>query len=170
MPRLDITFVKRARDTGVEIARSGGVVLRFDFPRKGPVPHDFIHLAVEEALGMAQGFWGMVASGIDPAAVAAIAKEGGHASAKRAGIPDAAIVELVQAERIVECFEADLWSGPADAATFQSVVDAACAASNTPTRILTIEEIETIRQRIAAFAEPWSAAPEGARFALAWSR
>ncbi|MEJ2410561.1 MAG: hypothetical protein P8Y48_14945 [Novosphingobium sp.] len=40
-----------------------------------------------------------------------ITKACGHASASRAQVPDPAIVELPQAERPVECFEADFWAG-----------------------------------------------------------
>lgn len=46
-----------------------------------------------------------------------LAKAAGHASASRARVPVNSIVELLQAERLVECFEAELWGGASDGDT-----------------------------------------------------
>lgn len=168
MPTLTITFTKGAGRDVVEIARASGAVSRFEFPHKGPIPHDYVHVVVEEALGLTRGFWGMVAGGADPEAVAALASAAGHPSAKRARVPDPEIVELLQAERVVECFEADLWGGPAEAETFRSVVDAACAASFVPAPPLDDAAIGSIRQRIAEFGGQWRLAQRGAQFKTVW--
>ena len=68
---------------------------------------------------MANAFWGRIAAGAHPEDLAAISRAGGHASAKRAARPETDVVELVQAERLVECFEAELWSEPAPPADLQ---------------------------------------------------
>jgi hypothetical protein len=166
MTLIDVAITKGASADAVEIGRPAGGPARFTFPKKGPIPHDSVHLIVEQALGFKRGFWGMVADGVDPGQIQEIAKAAGHASAKRAQIPDPSIVELIQAERIVECFEADLWGAPTDCDTFRSVADAACSESFVPTPALSDDSILAIRDQIAEFAKQWIAAPVGTRFDL----
>jgi hypothetical protein len=141
---------------------------RFDFPKKGPIPHDAVHLIVESALEMTQGFWGMVAGGADPMQIQDLAKAAGHASAKRAMPPEPTIVELIQAERLVECFEAELWSPGADLETFRGVAAAACEASHVPCPDLPDAVIVAIRNRIAAFAYDWRELQMGQDISLRW--
>jgi hypothetical protein len=166
---LTISLTKGATHDIVEIAGAGVSASRFEFPKKGPIPHDFVHLAVEQALGLKRGFWGMIAEGVAPGDIQEIAKVGGHASASRAEVPAAEIVELIQAERVVECFEADFWGAPADTETFREIAAVACAHSFVPCPTLNDETIASIRARIAAFAKEWMAAPAGKRFDLVWS-
>lgn len=166
MTQIDVGITKGASADTVDVRRPAGEAVRFTFPKKGPIPHDSVHLIVEQALGLRRGFWGMVADGVDPGQIQDIAKAAGHASAKRAQIPDRSIVELIQAERLVECFEADLWGAPADCDTFRSVADAACAESFVPTPALSDDSILAIRDQIADFAKQWISAPVGTRFDL----
>lgn len=166
MSQLQVAIIKGASADDIEIARPTGQVVRFSFPKKGPIPHDSVHLIVEQALGLKRGFWGMVASGVDPGDIQEIAKAAGHASASRAKVPDASIVELLQAERLVECFEADLWGAPADGETFRGMVAAGCTASFVPPFVLADDTILAIRAEIEAFATEWIGAPLGARFDL----
>lgn len=168
MNRLQIAITKGAKADAVQIARAGAAPLRFDFLKKGPIPHDVVHLFVEGALGMTRGFWGMVASGVDPAEIQEIAKAAGHASATRAMPPEPHIVQLIQAERLVECFEADLWSPGADKQTFREVAAAACDSSHVPCPDLPDSVVEGIRSRIAEFAHDWRAVREGQRVSLHW--
>lgn len=166
---LTINITKGATLDAVEVAGAGVSASRFEFPKKGPIPHDFVHLAVEQELGLKRGFWGMIAEGVAPADIQEIAKAGGHASASRAEVPSAEIVELIQAERVVECFEADFWGAPADNDTFREIAAVACAHSFVQCPALNDDAIASIRARIAAFAKEWMAAPAGKRFDLAWS-
>lgn len=166
MTQIDVAITKGAKSDAIEIRRPLREAVQFTFPKKGPIPHDGVHLIVEQALRIRRGFWGMVAAGVDPAEIQEIAKAAGHASAKRAQTPDSSIVELLQAERIVECFEADFWGAPADCDTFRSVAAAACAQSFVPTPPLDDETIFAIRRQVADFAREWTAAAVGARFDL----
>ncbi len=109
----------------------------------------------------------MVAGGHHPEAISGIAKAAGHASANRACLPEPAIVELLQAERLVECFEADLWSSCAgDPADFIKVAETACAASHVAPPRLTLELVRQVSTDLRAFAAEWQTAPLGhvARF------
>lgn len=169
MARIDISITKGQRQDTIEVRREGGALARFEFPKKGPIPHDFVHLVVEDAFGFERAFWGRVAEGADPGEIQEIAKRGGHASASRVLTPSPDIIELIQAERLVECFEADLWSAPADIETFRSIAEAACGQSLAPCPPIADAVILAVRQCIADFAAEWRAAPSGARFDFRWA-
>ena len=128
--RIMVEIAKGARDDRVTITDLHGVVTKFHFPKKGPLPHDGVHHVVESLMGLRTAFWGRVAAGHSPDEIQQLAHAGGHPSSKRAGQPAPAIVEMVQAERLVECLEADAWSGGVgDLTTFNEVYVAACAQS-----------------------------------------
>ncbi len=165
---MRIVFTKGERSDEVSLIRNDGTSSAFRFPHKGPTPHDAIHLFVERELGLAGGFWGLVAMGSEPADIGAMAAAGGHASAKRAEVPDRSIVELLQAERLVECFEAESWSGSADDDGIRMMAHAGWGASHVPPLLLDHEVIGAIRDAIRAFAREWSALPVGDRLALDW--
>lgn len=165
---MRISITKGHVEDRIAIVRDDGSEAATRFPHKGPVPHDAVHLFVERGLGLVDGFWGQVARGIHPEAIAAMAKAGGHASASRADAPDPAIVEMIQAERLVECFEADLWSGGGADADLLAVAAAGCAASKVPLPEVDPAAIGRIRGEIAQFAEQWQAAPVGHVARLDW--
>lgn len=166
---MQITITKGSTEDRIAIVRSDGSLAETRFPKKGPVPHDAVHWFVERELGLANGFWGMVAAGRHPEEIQEIAKAAGHASAKRAGAPDAAIVELLQAERLVECFEADLWSPGGASADLVALGETACAYSHVPAPAGFDEAAaERICGGLAAFAQIWTAAPQGHSATLEW--
>ena len=169
MTELSIAFTKGEREDAVEVRSKERGPLRFSVHKKGPTPHDFVHLVVEQELGFARGFWGLIAAGVAPGEIQELAKAGGHASAKRAQEPHEEIVELLQAERLVECFEADSWGEPADFDSFRNVFAAACAASYVDAPALPDPKIGAVRARIAEFTKKWTAAPVGARFETSYS-
>lgn len=146
-----------------------GVAVRFSTPHKGPVPHDAVHLFVERAFGLQRGFWGLVAEGLAPDDLQALASAGGHPSASRAGAPDPGIVQLLQAERLVEIFEADLWGGgQGDEADLISLAGTACAQSHVPPPPVPEGAVAQVRADLAAFARTWTALPRGGEVELEW--
>ncbi len=167
---LTITLTRGpARDDALHIRRADGSVAHTHFPKKGPLPHDGVHFFVERALGMHAGFWGMVADGHHPEELAEIAKAAGHASAKRASTPQPHIAELLQAERLVEVFEADHWSGATgDAALLIWSAETACAASHIACPPLDDAQVAAIRADLAGLATAWSALPAGGALHLDW--
>lgn len=153
----------------IEIKRIDGSVCHSRFPKKGPIPHDAVHHVVEETLGLDSGFWGLVAAGHAPDIIQQLAAEGGHPSASRANIPDATIVQLLQAERLVECFEAELWAERRSAPDlFRSVAEAACGQSHVPMPPLDDATITAISDRLARLKESWVPAPVGHGYSFAW--
>lgn len=166
IPIMRIAIVKGQGRDHLSVTRGDGSRADTSFAHKGPFPHDAMHFAVEAAMGFASGFWGMVERGEHPEAIGEKAKAAGHASAKRATTPDAEIVELLQAERLVECFEADLWSGgTGDPALLRATAATACAASFVPMPDLSDGRIAAIRSATASMAADW----QKGRLDLEWT-
>lgn len=166
---MRITIIKGETDDRLDVVRADGSSTSSRFPHKGPIPHDFVHYAAEGELGFANGFWGMVAAGRDPAEIQDMAKAAGHASAKRAVVPTADFVEAIQAERIVEAFEADHWSGgEGDTSEVVAMAEAGCRQSLVPMVEMDDAAVERIRERIADFAGRWSVLPIGGSIELDW--
>lgn len=166
---MKIDIIKGDKNDDICITRDDGSTAHTTFPKKGFFPHDAVHVVVEEELGLNSAFWGMIAQGKHPEDIQDLAKEAGHASATRAREPQPSIVELLQAERIVECFEAELWSAPADLQTLQGVIDAACAGSFVPTIALDQATVTQIRNRLSALSQEWSTTAIGGMLCLEWS-
>lgn len=165
---MRIAITKGEREDRIAITRGDGSTAGFTFPRKGPVPHDAFHYFVERELGMVRGFWGLVGQGMDPAEVSALAAAGGHASAKRAGVPDAGIVELLQAERLVECFEAESWSGGGDDAGILAMAEPGWESSKVPPPPIAGGALGRIRNGLRAFTTDWTALETGGTVELEW--
>lgn len=166
---MHVTIVKGMADDQIDILRPDGSEAQTRFPKKGPVPHDAVHYIVEEALGLSQGFWGLIAGGLHPDDVQDMAKAAGHASAKRAGVPDGSIIELLQAERLVECFEAVLWSGACDASALRDVARTGCTASHVPLPDMSDDMILGIAARVFALRDAWVPATPGHRWEFDWT-
>jgi hypothetical protein len=68
---VTVTFVRhRERRDRIYAVRDDGTATSWDFPSYGDrLPHDLCHLVVEEGLGIADGFWGMVDRGVAVALV-----------------------------------------------------------------------------------------------------
>ncbi|MFA6219140.1 MAG: hypothetical protein WC692_05115 [Erythrobacter sp.] len=165
---MRITLTRGEKADHIAIERRDGTRAGFDFPRKGPVPHDAYHYFVERGLGLRAGFWGLVAGGMNPEAVGRMAAEAGHASARRARVPDVSIVELLQAERLVECFEAESWSGGNDDAGIMAMAEPGWAASHVAAPGGVPERLGAIRQAIAGFSAQWLALAPRQSVTLEW--
>lgn len=166
--QMQITITKGTAGDLIEAMRSDGTSVRTHFPKKGPLPHDAVHYVVESELGIAEGFWGMVAAGRHPEEIQDVAKAAGHASVSRARTPDPAIIPIVQAERIVECFEADLWGGGSDSDTFRALVEAGCEQSLVPVLSIDDQTIARVRRRLAELRDRWATLPVGGNCSLEW--
>jgi hypothetical protein len=68
---MQVSFVRhRGRRDHVHVMRSDGSSADWAFPSYGnELPHDLCHLVVEDALGIAEGFWGLLDEGMDVALV-----------------------------------------------------------------------------------------------------
>ncbi len=165
---MRLTFTKGTPKSRLHIQRAPGDDLYTEFGQKGPFPHDLMHYAVERAFGFSRGFWGLIESDMTPDAVATFAAAHGHASAAKAKTPDPSIVELLQAERLVECFEAELWGGPAAIEDLQSVADAGFSASLVPSVRLDGAVVAALRDDIAVLNARWQALNPGQTLSVDW--
>jgi hypothetical protein len=165
---MRIELVKGTTHDTLRVTRADGSRAEAQVSKKGPLPHDGVHVAVEQGLGFRRGFFGLIAEGRHPDDIAGLASAMGHSSASKAHVPDPSIIELIQAERLVECFEAEIWGGPADLATLQSVADAAFSASLVPRVVLTAQGVEAVRARLAALNAAWTPLPVGGLIDYAW--
>lgn len=161
---MDVTIIKDGSEDRISMIRTDGSRAETTFAKKGPFPHDAVHYAVEKHLRLERGFWGMVARGSEPAEIAEIAKAAGHASASRAQVPEPHIVELLQAERIVECFEADMWGGPATDDMLLETISTACDYSHVPVPPMDGGTISAIRSELTALSAQWA----DGRIAFRW--
>ena len=86
---MRVRFVRTAgAPDRVYVRRSDGSETSWSFPTYGDaVPHDLVHLVVEEEFAIADGFWGRVDRGVDPARTNAEANRIGGAN-KYAGFGD----------------------------------------------------------------------------------
>ena len=164
-----IEVTKGRTDDGIRITRADGTIAETRFPKKGPFPHDLVHVVVEDTLGLKNAFWGLIAGGRHPEEIGALASSLGHSSAAKAHVPDPSIIELIQAERLVECFEAEIWGGPAALEDLQSVADAAFSSSLVPSVKLLRQQVDAIRERLSALQSQWNALPPGGTLACDWA-
>ena len=165
---MKISLTKESDGYGLVARRADKAEESSAFPNKGWFPHDLVHLVVEQELGLRSAFWGRVAAGTPIVEVASLAKAGGHASAARAGEPADDIVELVQAERIVECFEAELWADSSDNEALRAILDAACQQSKVAVPDLGDESIDTVRRRLRELGDAWRELKVGESLTLVW--
>jgi hypothetical protein len=163
---MQVKFTRGKDRDFIEARRVDGTTARTTFPKKGVFPHDAVHLIVEKQMRFQHGFWGRIAIGAAPGDIPAIAKAGGHASSVRAGEPAAEITELLHSERLVECFEAEMWSTCSDNATFRSILDAACSQSKLVSPRLTDANIGAIRTELRNTLEAWRALAVGESLTL----
>ncbi len=165
---MQILVTKGERADWIEARRDDGTVERENVPHKGPVAHDLVHFAVETELAMDRGFWGLIAAGHAPQQIVEIAKSAGHASAKRASMPDPHFVQAIQVERIVESFEAESWSGGADNDSLRAMAEAGCDQSLVSCPLLSDTAIDRIRARLSGLADHWSTLAAGETLTLDW--
>lgn len=166
--QMKIVIRKGADSDVVEAFRRDGCTTSFKVPHKGPIPHDAVHYFVEQQLGLHNGFWGAIARGETARDIGERAAAGGHASAKRASLPEVSIVELLQAERLVECFEADAWGGGSDDDAVLAMARSGWDQSLVPPLAMTPQEVSKIRQQIKEFSANWSQITQGDQIALDW--
>jgi hypothetical protein len=165
---MQIEIIKGTNHDTLRVTRADGSIDEAQVVKKGPVPHDGVHFAVESGLKFGNAFFGLIAAGRHPDDIAGLASAMGHSSAKKARVPDPSIVELIQAERLVECFEAEVWGGPADLETLQSVVDAAFSASLVPRVVLTSDGLAAVRARIDQLKADWLPLKTGSSLRYDW--
>ena len=135
---LRVTFVrKRGYHDRVYVWRVDGSSTGWDFPAYGDaLPHDLMHLVVEDELGMPRGFWGLVDAGVDVALV------DNQPTLVRGGEPiaddtDVDLEGLIEAEAVVAAWTA--WTREGADEVERSLPDASRGGTALARRVRTVQ-------------------------------
>lgn len=158
---LVATFVRRrGRHDRIYVARSDGTTTGWDFPGYGDgLPHDLCHLVVEDELGIQDGFWGLVASGVGVALVdgQATLMRRGRALGKDPGV-DLSGLAVAEAAVAVLC---GLGLVGSDLDDYEQRRQAALGAMDT-------RAVERIRGRLADLSRAWADVDDGGSIRLSF--
>ena len=145
---MEISFVRTQGERDrVYVRRTNGTEVSWAFPTFGNyIPHDLVHLVVETAFGLRNGFWGRVDAGIDVARINAEANRIGGAN-KYAGF-GADQADLYAAEMLA----ATRWSDTEvqDQELLASIVRACPNLAPSP-----VERIAEVRWTISRLCTEW---------------
>jgi hypothetical protein len=136
----------------VYVRRSDGSETSWSFPTYGDaIPHDMVHLVVEEAFEIADGFWGRVDRGVDPARINADANRTGGAN-KYAGFGDD-LRELLLAETVANLS----WgiSEISDEERLQRVADDGAKVGFAVPPLVNAAGLQRVRERLAELSAQW---------------
>jgi hypothetical protein len=154
---MRVRFVRTAgQPDRVYVRRSNGSELSWSFPSFGAdLPHDLVHLVVERAFGVKNGFWGRVDAGVDPLRVNAMAnRTGGPIRDKYAGFGDD-LSELLLAEALANLS----WPIPElTDSDRMKMAEAECAKHglSLPASV-TIDSLGTVRAELDELRKRWRA-------------
>jgi hypothetical protein len=138
---MRLTFTKRGGKTvDLVIGRPGHPDTAIACPKQGIIPHDMVHYAVESIVAQ-PGFLSLVA-------------EGGPAGFDTGGGDDEEAIE-----RLVEVFQAEMWSGRVSVADLLATYRHACEARGHAAFIVTGEAVDAIRTRLDQLTDAWSRLP-----------
>jgi hypothetical protein len=115
--------------------------------RQGVLPHAMIHFVVESVLEWNDAFFGTIARGASIESLEARLHGQGATWSK--------MTQTLQSESLVECLQAELWSGPADPAEFAEKLVTACRRRGVPPPDITADEIDRVRVALREFGAAW---------------
>ena len=136
--------------------RPNGSRTTADSRRPGQGRRDAAQLIVEQVLGLRRAFYGRISAGasVDEMFRRVEAHDGSAATRASALAPE--LIEWLQAERIADCFYAELVAGPPlEESAFRTTVQSACESSGVFTPWIGSDELESIRARLGRFDTAW---------------
>jgi hypothetical protein len=150
---LKASFVRTVGERDrIYVVRSDGSEVNWAFPTYGDaLPHDLVHLVVEAAFGLAQGFWGRVDAGLDPGAVMAEANRKGGIN-KHAAFGTASS-ELQLAEALAN--PGWLVEEPSTAALHERIIAACRELGLSVPDLLSAERVDQVRVILKKLVSRW---------------
>ena len=139
MMRLTFTNLDAKYDD-LTIERNAQPTSLIRCPKQGIIPHDMVHFAVESTLAHS-GFLSLVEDSDEPG------------FNLRGGETEEAI------ERLVECFQAEMWGGRVPAEELLATYALACEAKAHNQVAVSIEDVEAVRERLDDLTARWSEVP-----------
>lgn len=147
---MHLTFTKgTGKYDHLHIERDGLPLEMIQCPKQGIIPHDMIHYAVESVV-VHRGFLSLLHEGL-PASFSTQGDE----------VADAI-------ERLVETFQAEMWSGRVATADAIAMYEHGCAASGHAVAPVSEQEIEAIRARIDDLSAAWVNVPEKGKLTVSF--
>jgi hypothetical protein len=128
--------------------RIDGTTTSCPMPKQGILPHDFVHYVVEDTLDLRQGFWGIIAIGVG------FPNTEPPWDAAEFNLPD--LTQALQAESLVECFQAEMWNGFQVSENFAEILQVTCHTRNVPApENISPEQLAQVRLRLQYFSQQW---------------
>lgn len=142
-----------AADT-LTCVRPDGSTTAHPMARQGILPHDAFHFVVETTLGWHDALFGQIARGgtVEEVTARLHVHSGGWSK----------LTQAMQAEALVECFQAGQWGGIADPAEFALQLVAGCRRRGVEPPDITPEEIDAVRVALREFGAAWRPLGPGA--------
>jgi hypothetical protein len=146
---MQIQFAKQSgKYDRMTCFRADGTTTSCPMPKQGILPHDFVHYVVEETLDLRQGFWGILAIGVG------FPNSEPPWDAADFNLPD--LTQALQAESLVECFQAEMWNDFQKSENFAEILQVTCQARNVPAPdSVSPERLEQVRSRLQDFFQQW---------------
>ncbi|NER01354.1 MAG: hypothetical protein F6K17_01295 [Okeania sp. SIO3C4] len=151
---LQIRFTKQTgTQDWMECVRDDGTSTSCPLPKQGILPHDFVHYVVEDTLDLRQGFWGIIAVGVG------FPKSAPPWDASEFELPD--LTEALQAESLVECFQAEMWNDFQLSENFAEILQITCQQRGVQAPQFSSTTLLQVRQRLQTFSQQWQSLPIG---------
>lgn len=146
---MRIRFTKQAgKDDWMECIRTDGTTTVCPMPKHRILPHDFVHYVVEDKLDLQRSFWGILAIGVGFPNFAP------PWDASEFNLPD--LTEALQAESLVECFQAEMWNDFQSAENFAEILQITCQQRNVPPPThISPEQLQQVRSRLKDYSQRW---------------
>ena len=157
---LTATFVRTAGERDrIYVTRADGSEVSWVMASYGEsLPHDLVHLVVESAFGLSQGFWGRVNGGADPGAISREANRKGGRDKYAAYGTDQTELQLAEALANVRWLDEEA-SASLLALAHAGYRQAGLAVPSSATEDL----VERLRARLRELTQRWrTLAPKGA--------
>jgi hypothetical protein len=152
---MQVSFKKGVGNVDwLDCVRQDGSTTRCPMPKQGILPHDLVHYVVESTLELRRGFYGLIAAGVG------FPKSAPPWDADQFEIDD--LTEALQAESLVECFQAEMWNGFQPSENFLNILEVTCQQRHVarPAQA-TAENLDRVRSQLQHFTQIWNALPVG---------
>jgi hypothetical protein len=145
---MRMTFTKRdGKYDDLTVEREGRPEGTIRCPKQGIIPHDMVHVAVETILSK-RGFLSL----LDKAERPGFQVRGGECE------------EAI--ERLVECFQAEMWSGEVPVAELLDAYALGCEARSHAPLPISGDEVARIRARLRELTDEWNQVQVGGSVAF----
>jgi hypothetical protein len=158
--------VKKGHRSVFYVTRDDGSEVSWTWPSPS-FPHDLAHYVVESRLGLSEGFWGLVAAGVDFTQLQK-AMDRSETGAQVRGMVGRDATQLVQAEAAAAGFGMLFWPEPSSLLDCVAGMVAACGQRGVPAPACSPELATEIRDDLVRLTQQWTNVPEGKALDLDW--